>query len=142
MTILALFQTAKPGENLWMKNAINVYIPYWSLGIANNAFMTLLIVFRMLMMRRMFSGALSSKNLKVYLSISAMLIESAALYSAFGIMYIILFTRNSSIQFPIVGILDQVVVSRTSSPINSTFSIPDFILYSVLHRSLSSCVSC
>lgn len=125
MTVLALFQSAKPGASLWERTAINVYIPYWSLGIANNIFMTLLIVFRMLMMRRLVSGALNSKHLRIYLSISAMLIESAALYSVFGIVYIILFAKNSPVQFPINGALDQVAVSyskQLSTSISHSFN--------------------
>lgn len=139
MTILALFQSAKPGASLWVKTAINVYIPYWSLGIANNVFMTLLIVLRMLVMRKKISRVLNAKDLGVYLSISAMLIESAALYSLFGIVYIILFARNSPVQFPINGILDQVAVSYS----DQLFFILDHLMafHSALRRSSSLCAS-
>ena len=111
LSILALYQSAKPGASIWVQSAVNILVPYWSLGIANNAFMTLLIVFRMLSTRYQMLKVLGSAHLKMYLSISAILVESAALYSTFGIIYIALFARNSPVQFPIVGILDQVSVS-------------------------------
>lgn len=85
--------------------------------MANNMFMTLLIVYRMLRMRFSFANVLGSGSLKVYVSISAMLIESAAIYSITGIVFIILYAKNSQVQNPILAILDQVVVcpSFTSS---------------------------
>ena len=80
-------------------------------------FMTLLIVYRMLSMRFSLMKVLGADNLKVYVSISSMLIESAALYSVTGIVFIILYAKNSAVQNPILAILDQVVVSlRSSSP--------------------------
>lgn len=110
LSILALFESAKPGANLWVSSAVNILIPYWSLGIANNMFMTLLIVYRMLSMRFALIKVLGADSLKIYVSISAMLIESAALYSVTGIVFIILYAKNSAVQNPILAILDQVVV--------------------------------
>ena len=78
-------------------------------------FLTLLIVYRMLSMRFTLMKVLGADNLKVYVSISSMLIESAALYSITGIVFIILYAKNSAVQNPILAILDQVVVSLPSS---------------------------
>lgn len=72
--------------------------------------MTLLIVARMLSTRYKMIKVLGAAHLKLYLSVSTILVESAALYSFFGIIYIALFARNNPVQFPIVGILDQVAV--------------------------------
>lgn len=79
-------------------------------------FMTLLIIYRMLSMRFALVKVLGADNLKIYVSISAMLIESAFLYSITGIVFIILYAKNSAVQNPILAILDQVVVSFSFFP--------------------------
>lgn len=73
--------------------------------------MTLLIIYRILKMRLSFLEALGAmEGLKVYLSISAILIESAAMYSIMGIVFIALYAKNSTAYNPALAILDHIVV--------------------------------
>lgn len=72
--------------------------------------------------------------------------ESAALYSIVGIVFVILYARKSDYQKPIAGILDQVAVSHNPTtciphspkfmPMLMTMTIPPpFYLISSVYRS-------
>lgn len=111
LAILALNYSTRPGESIYTNLSVSILVPYWSLGVANNIFMTLLITYRILSIRYRAHKALSPDHLKIYFSVSAVLIESAALYSTFGIIFVVFYATNSNYQGPIAGILDQVVVS-------------------------------
>ncbi len=57
--------------------------------------------------------AIGVEHAKVYTSIASMIVESAALYSVTGMVYLICYARGSNVQNLIISALDQIIVSWT-----------------------------
>ncbi|KLO13554.1 hypothetical protein SCHPADRAFT_873819 [Schizopora paradoxa] len=72
-------------------------IPYFSISLGLNILITTAIVGRLLLIRHRITSVLGSKHGSQYTSIAAMLVESASMYSAFSIFFIVPFAINSSI---------------------------------------------
>ncbi|KAI0663838.1 hypothetical protein C8Q70DRAFT_953067 [Cubamyces menziesii] len=109
MSIMTLFQSSRPNANLWTKVTIQFSLPYWSISIALNTLLTLLLVSRLLYMSYNARKALSDDHGKPYISVAAMLLESAAPYAIVGLIYIITYARNSQVQNLVLPILSQVM---------------------------------
>ncbi|TDL20998.1 hypothetical protein BD410DRAFT_695577, partial [Rickenella mellea] len=109
LSILTLFQAARPGSTLATHNTVVFAVPYWSLSISLNLLVTLLIVLRLLMWRSKVIGVLGPQHSKTYTSIAAMMIESAALFSVAGLIFIICFARQSHVQNLILPVLGQIM---------------------------------
>lgn len=90
---------------------INYTVPYLSLSLALNIIITIVIVLRLLTYRRRISKVLGSSYGTQYTSIAAMIIESAALYSAFSVAFLTLFLLNNPISETFIEALTQVQVS-------------------------------
>jgi len=108
-SILTLFQAERPGANLWTHTTVQFAVPYWSMTIAINATMTLAIAYRLLSMRRRVTSTLGAEHGGMYTSVAAMIVESAAIYSVTGLVFIICYARHSNVQNLVLPILDQVV---------------------------------
>jgi len=108
--MVLMAQLTQPNGNIWTKLSISFATPYWSLSIALNIILTSLIVSKILWMRRSVSQSLGSQHSKQYTSIVAMLIESAAMYSIAGLVYIICYGINSSAQQIFITILGEAQV--------------------------------
>ncbi|KZV99267.1 hypothetical protein EXIGLDRAFT_250542 [Exidia glandulosa HHB12029] len=108
--IIALFQASQPGANLWTRVTVNFLIPYFSLSIALNIIVTLMIVGYLLGHRRSIQATIGKQHAKQYTSIIAMVTESAALYSAFSLIFIIAYGRNDPAQNLFLPVLGQVQV--------------------------------
>lgn len=72
-------------------------IPYFSISLGLNILITTAIVGRLLLIRHRITSVLGSKHGSQYTTIAAMLVESASMYSAFSIFFIVPFALNSSI---------------------------------------------
>lgn len=105
---MLLFQLTQPGASLWTKTAVNFAIPYWSISASLNILVTLLIVGRLFYIRQRTRAVLSTSHSRTYTSIAAMLVESAALYSATALLFIITYARNSNVQNIVLPLLGQV----------------------------------
>ncbi|KLO13649.1 hypothetical protein SCHPADRAFT_915187 [Schizopora paradoxa] len=108
VSVLLLFQLTQPGASLWTRVAISFGIPYWSISISLNVIVTLLIVARLLYMRRVTRIALTPEHASTYTSIVAILIESAALYSTVGLIFVISYARNSMVQNVLLPVLGHI----------------------------------
>ncbi|KAH8104315.1 hypothetical protein DFH11DRAFT_1519658 [Phellopilus nigrolimitatus] len=111
LSILTLYQLALPGASLWSKTTVVFALPYWSLTIALNIVMTLGISVRLLFLWRLeintFGIEQSESNL--YTSVVSMVIESGAMYSITGLVFIICYARNSNVQNIVLPVLGQVM---------------------------------
>jgi succinate dehydrogenase hydrophobic anchor subunit len=138
MGIFLLTQIAQPDKALWQKSSVNFGVAYWSTSVATNLLLTLLIVSRLIWMRvhlRRIMGDYRQKDtISPYLSISAMLVESAALYSAIAIGFIVSFARNSPVNVLFLPIVGQASVS-SRSPTAGWLSNTDVTC--VVHRSIT-----
>ncbi|KAF7329198.1 hypothetical protein MKEN_00180400 [Mycena kentingensis (nom. inval.)] len=95
--------------NEWlMINLVNFGIAYWSLSIALNLLLTTAITARILLVRRELRGILGADHAKQYVSVVAMVIESAALYAVWSLAFLIAFALHSPIRDMFLPVLGQV----------------------------------
>lgn len=79
----------KPKGNFFHGKSINFGTPYYTITIAFNIFVTVLIIIRLRKLRKAVSGAIGEDSARIYTSVASTLIESAAPYSVVGIMFLI-----------------------------------------------------
>jgi hypothetical protein len=92
---------------MYSLNAINFGLLYWSFSIALNIVVTSLIVSRLLYMRHRLLSAGSSiakSHAAVYTNISAMMVESAGLYSAAAIVFLVAYGLQSPVQYAVEAV--------------------------------------
>ncbi|KAF5392483.1 hypothetical protein D9757_002200 [Collybiopsis confluens] len=104
MSILLIYESAKPGANFFVGHSLNYGIIYPSFTIGLNIIVTALICIRLISIRKEVSKILGSGCAKMYTGIMAILVESAALFTGFGIIYVILYARKSSSSIALVQI--------------------------------------
>ncbi|KZV80185.1 hypothetical protein EXIGLDRAFT_756432 [Exidia glandulosa HHB12029] len=130
-SFLTLWETALPGRNPWA--SVQYAIVYFSISLALNLMLTGLIVGRLLWHRRRLGRALGPdgyKSGKTYVSVAAVLIESAALYSATSVALIASFALGSYIAAWALPLLGEVMASDSAS----LSRLSDGITSSALHR--------
>ncbi|KXN91600.1 hypothetical protein AN958_12718 [Leucoagaricus sp. SymC.cos] len=101
LSLLLIIMLCEPGTTLWS----TISIPYWSISIALNVLITTCIVIRLFYMRRQMRQARAGSG-SVYVSVAAMAVESASLYSINGIIFVVSYGINSPIQnlaLPVLG---------------------------------------
>ena len=90
--VLAVIQVVVSGEpngNFFGIETIKIAVSYYAISICMNIVLTLLICARLLQASKRMSGVLDEEAATVYTSAVAILVESAAFYSASGIMFLI-----------------------------------------------------
>ncbi|KZV64550.1 hypothetical protein PENSPDRAFT_668999 [Peniophora sp. CONT] len=99
LSIVDLYTLATPGNSMFTSSAINFGLLYWSFSIALNVVVTAAIVGRLLYMRARVSSLSGIQHGSLYISISAMIIESAALYTITAIIFLIGYSLQNVLQF-------------------------------------------
>ena len=86
---------------------------FWALSIALNILLTSLIAGRILYLKGIIRKAVGPYHAKVYTSIAAIIVESAALYTTFSMLYFIWFLAapNSEISLPVQLVLSIIEVN-------------------------------
>lgn len=95
LAILEIYVSAVPGGYFFSRASINFGLPYYTISIALNVILTCGIVGRVVYFSRLLRPTLSSASLQVYTGVTAILIESAALYTVVGFMTIIPYGLNA-----------------------------------------------
>jgi hypothetical protein len=95
LDILLLDQIAQPFANIWQSGSIDIALPAYIISVALNVIITISICLRLLSQRRAMKGSAVGS---MYTSLIEMLVESAALYTVFGIGFIITLAINNPIQ--------------------------------------------
>ncbi|KAJ7346890.1 hypothetical protein DFH08DRAFT_937271 [Mycena albidolilacea] len=92
--ILWLKQVGAPSSSPWDTAGINFTTPYFAMSLALNILVTILIVVRLMLYRRRINQALPSNTNHGahYVSLAAMIYESAAIYSVFSLLFLVPFT--------------------------------------------------
>jgi hypothetical protein len=130
LSIFAIFQIADPENSFWTDVTVLLYAPYISLSIAYNIAMTLVIVGRIFYMRKQVASVLGQEYAKSYTSLASMFIESGAIYSIVGLIFIVAYAVDSDVQYLVLQCLEQAVVSQ-SNLIESAINVLtpcDFVL--------------
>ncbi|KAI0077301.1 hypothetical protein K474DRAFT_1575568, partial [Panus rudis PR-1116 ss-1] len=86
--ILELVSAFKPGGFFFSGNAVNFGIPYYSIIIGMNLIITLLICARLFHLSRQVRSAMGDGNAKLYTSLAAIMVESAAPYTLMGLAFL------------------------------------------------------
>jgi len=107
-SIALLVAMTKPGASFWSQIVVKFSIAYWSLSISLNIILTLLISGRLLFVRHRIETSLGTHHAQMYSSLVALLVESAALYSVTGLIFIISYARNSPFQNLVLPALGQI----------------------------------
>lgn len=105
-----------PGINLWTTISINLAIPYWAISIGLNVIITACITIRLLYMRYKIRKAMPGAGSE-YLSVTTMTVESAALYTVTGLIFLVSYGVNSPIQNLALPVLGQVQVRPVCCPL-------------------------
>ncbi|THH30161.1 hypothetical protein EUX98_g4014 [Antrodiella citrinella] len=108
MSCLLLAQLTHPGSTIWQSINVNIELGYWSTAIATNILLTGLIVAHLMHNRRKAMGALGKQIQVPYLSISAILIEAAVLYTAFGIAFLVPYAMGNTFNVLFFSLIGQV----------------------------------
>ncbi|KXN91605.1 hypothetical protein AN958_12723 [Leucoagaricus sp. SymC.cos] len=105
LSLILIVMLCVPGITLWSTISINLAIPYWAISIALNVIITACIATRLLYMRYQMRRVLVGSGSE-YISITSMMIESAALYTTNGLIFLVSYAVNSPIQnlaLPVLG---------------------------------------
>lgn len=109
MGIGLLIQVSRPTLSIW--SSLNFSLPFFTLSLSHNIIITLLIALRLLIQRKHIADVLGYKHAQQYISIVAIVVESAAIFSITSITFLGLYLSNNSVQNVYFQILPQVEVS-------------------------------
>ncbi|KII87102.1 hypothetical protein PLICRDRAFT_142209 [Plicaturopsis crispa FD-325 SS-3] len=103
-----IYNLSQPDLTAWSGNNIDIALAYWSMTVATNVILTLAIAGRLLHMQWQLRRAMNgSGDVETpYMSVTAMLVESAFIYSASGLVLLGSIAANSPVEnlaFPILG---------------------------------------
>ncbi|KIL71475.1 hypothetical protein M378DRAFT_94038 [Amanita muscaria Koide BX008] len=90
-------QSSQPGLSLYSKIPIAFGTSYYVTSLSVNVVVTVLIVLRLALHRRSILENLPPEHARHYLSVAAIVVESAALYSFFALAFIISYALNNPI---------------------------------------------
>ncbi|KNZ78859.1 hypothetical protein J132_09542 [Termitomyces sp. J132] len=94
--VLFTIQAALPQSSLWAQKTLDFALPYFSIVMALNALLTILLVGRLLYMRRKIASVLGGEHGRMYSHIATTLLESAVPYGLVSFVFIILYgTKNT-----------------------------------------------
>ncbi|SJL15723.1 uncharacterized protein ARMOST_19227 [Armillaria ostoyae] len=99
---------AKAEDSFWAHTTIRFGIAYWAISVSLNVIFTCLIIIRLLIIRRQVKAIIGSSHGTHYTSIVAILVESASLYSAWALVFLITYARDSWVQNILLPPLGQI----------------------------------
>ncbi|KAJ7495956.1 hypothetical protein B0H11DRAFT_878155 [Mycena galericulata] len=88
---LWLKQVGTVSASPWDTSGVNYTTPYFATSLALNILVTILIVVRLMLYRHRINQAMGTNHGAQYTSLAAMIIESAAIYSIFSLLFLIPF---------------------------------------------------
>ncbi|PPR04984.1 hypothetical protein CVT24_010448 [Panaeolus cyanescens] len=112
MGMVALIETVLPTRSFWAAISLKFVMAYYALTVAYTVLITSLMTLRILLARREFIKATGQKGYGAqYLSIATMIVESSALYSVWGLVFLGLYIANHPVQYVFLASLSEVQVS-------------------------------
>ena len=89
LAVIQVVVSGQPDGNFFGIQTIKIGVSYYAISICMNIVLTVLICVRLLQASKQIAGILEEEAAAVYTSAAAILVESAAFYSASGIMFLI-----------------------------------------------------
>ena len=125
MGILWIVHSSQPGLSLYSSLPRAFGTAYFAISLSTNIVMTALIVSRLVAYRRKHLAYLSSEHTQHYLSIATLVIESAALYSAFAVTFLVSYALDAPINqvWLAFGQAAQVCPSHRSGSISRRYRV-------------------
>lgn len=111
MSLLTVVQLAQPDLGILDGNPTRFTVPYFSTSIALTTVLTTLLVGRIVYMGHRTKWYAGAQYAATYLSVAAMLVETALPYAATGVVFIICFARGSAGQNLVRPVLTQIMAS-------------------------------
>lgn len=108
--VFCLLQDSSRISSPWVSTGINPTVAYFALQLALNITVTALIVLRLLFIRSRTTRLLGVEFASHYTSVVAMVVESAALYTTFILLFLVPFIVNDPIQNVFVQVLGPMQV--------------------------------
>ena len=93
--IIWAVESTKPGLSLYNTLPLKLGTSYYVLSVSANVILTILISVQLLVFRRRIMKHQSAEHGRDYFSLLTIIVESAALYSAFGIIFIVTYALNN-----------------------------------------------
>ncbi|KAF8803684.1 hypothetical protein BYT27DRAFT_7340507 [Phlegmacium glaucopus] len=103
LAIVQVVISGLPNGNFFGGRAVKVAVSYYVITICLNIILTALICGRLIRVSKSVSSILGEQTGKVYTGAAVILVESAALYSASGIMYLVPY----ALELPIADLFGQ-----------------------------------
>ncbi|KAJ7849646.1 hypothetical protein B0H14DRAFT_2509788 [Mycena olivaceomarginata] len=106
LSAILIAELCQPGNSFWTAISMKLAIPYWAISISMTVILTALIAGRLLFMRYRLDKLVGARTSTPYVTITAMLVESAALYSINGLIFLVSYGVNSPSQnlwLPLLG---------------------------------------
>jgi hypothetical protein len=94
--------------------SIGFQLAYLVISVSTNFVYTILVAGRLLLLRKRITSTLGKEHAKIYVSIAAMVVESSALYTGFGIIYVVTYALHSDVENLIFLWIIHVQVSRAA----------------------------
>jgi len=108
--VLLMFTSAQPGHTLNSGDAVTFGTAFWSISLSMTVIVTLLIVGRLVIKQRQNAKIIGNlPEHQDYISAWTILLESSALYTIFGFIYLILYNRSSPANNVFDALMGQVV---------------------------------
>ncbi len=111
MGTLWTLQSSHPGLSLYSKQPLAYGTAYYAISLGVNIVLTFLIVARLVMYRRTHLAHLPAEHAQQYLSLATLIVESAALYTAFAIAFLVSYGMNNPINQIWLGFAQAAQVS-------------------------------
>ncbi|KZV85732.1 hypothetical protein EXIGLDRAFT_841253 [Exidia glandulosa HHB12029] len=106
VSIALLIALTTEGKTIRNEVAAQLFTSYFAISISLNVLLTLAIVAKLLFVRRRIKHHLQDSS-STYVSVSAMLIESASLYAVCGILFLVPWRLKSPVQSLVLPTLGQ-----------------------------------
>lgn len=117
-SIALMVSVAHAEESFWAAASVSLGIAYWSVSVGLTILFTSLIIIKLLIGRRNIRGINGGLS-ATYLTVVSMLVESAALYSGWALVFLITYARGSAIQNILLPPLGQIQVRYSYMPSSS-----------------------
>ncbi|TFY73332.1 hypothetical protein EWM64_g10681 [Hericium alpestre] len=133
MGTLWTLQSSQPGLSLYSRLPRAFGTSYYAISLGVNIILTLLIMFRLFLYRRNLLKVMSGDHAQHYVSLATIIVESAALYSLFAILFLITYAVNHPTNQIFLGIATSAQVR-----INTGMSLANVLTIGPLHSKLQA----
>lgn len=111
MGTLWTLQSSQPGLSLYSALPLAYGTSYYAISLGSNIVMTALIVLRLLLYRRTLIKRMTADHAKHYVSLASIIVESAAMYSVFALVFLITYAVNNPVNQIFLGFASFTQVS-------------------------------